>query len=79
MTPQIAVGSSFGSNMNMNITQEPATNAVAAETNDIMATIRDYAEKEEMDQEESDWVGFMTSNKQFKVEVDFKLIHKVPF
>ena len=64
--------------MNMNI-QEPPTNNVAAETNDIMAMIRDYADKEEMEQEESDWVGFMTRNKQFKVEVDFKLIHKVPF
>lgn len=32
-----------------------------------------------MQQEESDWAGFMTRNKQFRVEVDFKLIHKVPF
>ena len=78
VTPQVALGSSFGTNMNMNI-QEPPTNNVAAETNDIMAMIRDYADKEEMEQEESDWVGFMTRNKQFKVEVDFKLIHKVPF
>ena len=29
------------------------------------------------DQEtESDWVGFFTRNKQFKVEVDFNRIHK---
>lgn len=36
--------------------------------NDIFAMIREFTEKEpEMDQEESDWVGFLTRKKQFKV------------
>lgn len=76
ITSTNALGGMFGNNMA--VAMPEATNAVAAETNDIMAMIRDYAEKEqEMDQDESDWVGFMTRNKQFKVEVDFKMIHKV--
>lgn len=28
---------------------------------------------------ESDWFGFFTRNKQYKVEVDFYRIHKEPF
>lgn len=32
-----------------------------------------------MDQDEADWVGFLTRKKQFKVEVDLHLIHKISF
>lgn len=50
-------------------------------TEDIFAMIKEFAEKEEPEEEhmESDWFGFFTRNKQFKVEVDFYRIHKEPF
>ena len=43
ITSTNALGGMFGNNMNMPMPE--TTNAVAAETNDIMAMIRDYAEK----------------------------------
>jgi hypothetical protein len=51
------------------------------ETEDIFAMLKEFAEKEEHEEEhvEYDWCGFMTRNKQFKVEVDFERIHKEPF
>lgn len=49
-------------------------------TSDILGMIREFTENNQQpEQDESDWVGFMTRKKQFKVEVDFNLIHKVPF
>lgn len=42
--------------------------------------IREFAQKEpEVDNDESDWVGFLTRKNQYKVEIDFNLIHKVSF
>lgn len=46
IVPQIPLGTSFGTNMNMGIQDVPAPNVSTTETNDIMAMIRDYAEKE---------------------------------
>lgn len=58
----------------------PLSQSQPSNGNQIFDMIREITEKEPQDEhEESDWVGFLTRNKQFKVEVDFNLIHKVPF
>jgi len=52
------------------------------DADDIMAMLEEYNKRDEIEDHQdpgADWCGFFTRNKQFKVEVEFRRIHKEPF